>query len=49
MQSRILAAAEVFTVRVALSGAGVVRERELGATPPVLPPQTHPLFHLMKT
>ena len=41
-----LAAAELVAVRVTLGGPGVVRERELGAAPPVLPPQPHPVPHL---
>ena len=39
-----LAAAELLTLRVALSGSGAVRERELRATPPVLPPEPHPVL-----
>ena len=44
-----LAAAElVLAVRVTLRGARVVRERELGAAPPVLPPQAYPVPHLIR-
>lgn len=39
-----LAAAELVTVRVALSRSGAVRENKLWATPPVLSPEPHPLL-----
>ena len=39
-----LAAAEVLTLRVTLSRTGAVRERELRATPPILPPESHPVL-----
>ena len=39
-----LAAAEVLTLRVALSRAGAVGERELRAAPPVLPPEPDPVL-----
>ena len=38
-----LAAAEFLTVWVALSRSGAVRERELRAAAPVLPPEPHPV------
>ena len=38
-----LAAAEVLTLRVALSGPGAIGQRELGPAPPVLPPQSNPV------
>ena len=43
-----LAAAELVAVGVALGGPGVVRERELWAAPPVPPPQSHPVPHLVR-
>ena len=42
-----LAAAEVVAVWVTLRGPRVVRERELGAASPVLPPQAYPLPYLI--
>ena len=38
-----LAAAEVLALRVALSGAGSIREGKLRAAPPVFPPESHPV------
>ena len=42
-----LTTAELVTVRVTLSGTRVVWQRELGPTSPVLPPQSHPVSHLL--
>ena len=42
-----LAAAELVAVRVTLGGTGVVRQRELWSAPPVPPPQSHPVLHLV--
>ena len=38
-----LAAAEVLTLRVALSRSGAIGQRKLGPAPPVLPPQSNPV------